>query len=220
MVEQRLADDLLRIHKIVTRGLSVARERGTAFARTGFPDARAREGYVSYARALLSTLRAHHGAEEHLAFPRFRERIPNAPYDQLDREHQDLLPALSAADDATESALSDAPPSIWLGRLLGALDRIDQLWHAHIAVEERHFDAGTIDGAFSGEEQGAMAQELGGYAQRNSGPDYLVVPFMLHNLEPADRAAFSSKLPPVVTQQLVPVAWKEKWAPMEPFLLS
>ena len=220
MAEQRLADDLLRIHRIVTRGLSVARERGTTFARSGFPDARTREGYVSYARALLSTLRAHHGAEEHLAFPRFRERIPGAPYDQLDREHQDLLPALGAADDAVESALAGLPPPVWIGRLLGALDRIDQLWHAHIAVEERHFDAAAIDAAFGGQEQEDLARSLSGYAQKNSGPDYLVVPFMLRNLEAADRAAFSAKLPPVVTEQLMPVAWREKWAPMESFLLS
>ncbi|HKB69846.1 MAG TPA: hemerythrin domain-containing protein [Thermoanaerobaculia bacterium] len=217
---EKLADDLLRIHRIITRGISVARERGSVFARTDFPDARTREGYVSYARALLATLGAHHGAEEHLAFPRFRERIPHAPYDQLDREHRDLLPALAAADDAVESALAGLPASVWLGRLLGALDRVDQLWHAHIAVEEEHFSGETIDAAFSGAEQGELAQALGGYAQENSGPDYLVVPFMLHNLEPADRAAFSAKMPPVVTQQLVPFAWKEKWAPMEAFLLS
>jgi hypothetical protein len=220
MAEQRLADDLLRIHKIVTRGLSVARDRGAEYARGSFPDAGTRTGYVSYARALMSTLRAHHGAEEHLAFPRFRERIPDAPYDRLDREHQDLLPALGAADDAVESALLGLPPAVWLGRLLGALDRIDQLWHAHIAVEERHFDSGTLDSAFSGEEQEELARALSGYAQKNSGPDYLVVPFMLRNLDAADRAAFSSKLPPIVTEQLVPVAWREKWAPMEAFLLS
>jgi hypothetical protein len=27
-------------------------------------------------------------------------------------------------------------------------------------------------------------------------------------------------VPEIVTQQLVPVVWKEKWAPMAPFLLG
>jgi hypothetical protein len=27
-------------------------------------------------------------------------------------------------------------------------------------------------------------------------------------------------LPPVMTQQLIPVAWKEAWSPMIPFLLT
>ena len=216
----KLADDLLRIHKIITRALSVARERGSAFARTDFPNPRIREGYVSYARALLATLHAHHGAEDELAFPRFRERIPQAPYDRLDGDHRDLLPALSAADEAVESALTGHPASVWLGRLLGSLDRIDQLWHAHIAVEEEHFSGEAIDAAMSEEEQGELGKALSAHAQKHAGPDYLVVPFLLHNLEPADRAVMAAKLPPVVTEQLVPHAWKEKWAPMEAFLLS
>ena len=215
-----LADDLLRIHRIITRALAVSRERGSAFARTPFPDDATREGYVSYARALLATLRAHHGAEEELVFPRFRERIPDAPYERLDREHADLLPALTAADDAIEGALAGLPASVWLGRLLGALDRVDQLWHAHIAVEEEHFSGAAIDAVMSEDEQGEFGKMVAAHSQKNAGPDYLVVPFLLHNLEPADRAAMAAKMPPIVTQQLVPVAWKEKWAPMRPFLIA
>ncbi len=55
---------------------------------------------------------------------------------------------------------------------------------------------------------------------KHSGPDYLVVPFLLYNLSPEDRATMSAEMPPVVTQQLVPVVWKEKWQPMSPFLLG
>jgi hypothetical protein len=29
----------------------------------------------------------------------------------------------------------------------------------------------------------------------------------------------AQQMPPVVSQELVPVAWKEQWAPMKPFLL-
>jgi hypothetical protein len=43
---------------------------------------------------------------------------------------------------------------------------------------------------------------------------------MLFNLSPQDRAAFAQAMPPVVTEQLVPVAWRDKWAPMKPFLLD
>lgn len=215
-----LADDLLRIHRIITRALSVARERGAVFGRAGFPDARTRDGYLAYARALLATLHAHHGAEDLLVFPRFRERIPEAPYDRLDRDHRDLVPALSTADEAVQSAMAGLPPSDWLGRLLGAFDRIDRLWHAHIAVEEEHFHGAALDAALTAAEQEEIGKAASAHAQKHAGPDYLVVPFLLHNLEPADRAAMAARLPPVVTQQLVPVAWKEKWAPMEPFLLS
>jgi hypothetical protein len=215
-----LAGDLLRIHKIVTRGLAVSRERGKAFAKTEFPDARTREGYISFNRALLATLHAHHGAEDQLIFPRFRACIPDAPYDRLDAEHRDLIPALSAADSAIEGALSGISSAVWLVELLGALDRIEELWHAHIAVEERHFTDGTIGAAISAEEQETLGRAASEHAQKHAGPDYLVVPFLLQSLELEERAIMAGKLPPVVTQQLMPVTWLAKWEPMRPFLLS
>jgi hypothetical protein len=46
-----------------------------------------------------------------------------------------------------------------------------------------------------------------------------VMPFVVYNLSSADRAEFVKVLPPVVTQQLIPIAWKAAWAPMTPFLL-
>ena len=42
---------------------------------------------------------------------------------------------------------------------------------------------------------------------------------MLYNLSGEERAAMWAAMGPVVTEQLVPVAWKDKWAPMKPFLL-
>jgi hypothetical protein len=215
-----LAGDLLRIHRIVTRALAVSRERGSAFAKAEFPDARTREGYVSYNRALLATLHAHHGAEDLLVFPRFRACIPDAPYDRLDADHRDLIPALSAADAALERAQSGTPTEVWLVELLGALDRISELWHAHIALEERHFTSETIGAAMSGEEQEALGRAASEHAQKHAGPDFLVVAFLLYNLEPGDRAVMAGKLPPIVTEQLIPVAWRERWEPMKPFFLS
>ena len=49
-------------------------------------------------------------------------------------------------------------------------------------------------------------------------PAPLSVPFLLYNSEPEDRAAFSSFMPPELTQQLVPIVWQDEWAPMKPFL--
>ena len=35
-----------------------------------------------------------------------------------------------------------------------------------------------------------------------------------------DRAYFLAVMPPEVTQQLVPVVWKDEWASIKPFLLD
>ena len=58
------------------------------------------------------------------------------------------------------------------------------------------------------------------HSQRHATPDYLVVPFMLYTLPPQERPIFARNLPPIVTEQLVPVGWRDKWEPMKPFLLT
>ena len=58
------------------------------------------------------------------------------------------------------------------------------------------------------------------HGRKHMGPDYLVVPFLLYNLPPEERAILARMMPPIVTQQLVPMVWKAQWAPMLPFLLS
>jgi hypothetical protein len=45
-------------------------------------------------------------------------------------------------------------------------------------------------------------------------------PFLLYNLPTEERAIIAQAMPPIVTRQLVPVVWKEKWEPMSPFLLG
>ena len=47
-----------------------------------------------------------------------------------------------------------------------------------------------------------------------------MVPFILYNLAPGERALMAAGMPAAVTQQLVPGPWKEKWAVMQPFLLA
>lgn len=65
-----------------------------------------------------------------------------------------------------------------------------------------------------------MNQEFAQHSASHSGPDYLVVPFMLYNLAPDDRAAKERELPPIVTKQLIPFVWNKKWKSIQPFLLS
>jgi hypothetical protein len=51
-------------------------------------------------------------------------------------------------------------------------------------------------------------------------PDPVLVPFILYNLSAEDRAIMAQQMPPAVSQELVPIVWKEQWAPMVPFLLD
>ena len=78
---------LLLIHKAITRGMDVAVERSGLFARVGSLDAAAREGFRTYARTLVTVLHTHHSLEDEIVFPYFRDKVPDAPYDELSSDH-------------------------------------------------------------------------------------------------------------------------------------
>lgn len=220
MGQPNIAADLIRIHAIVTRGLKVSMENSQVFAQEGFPDASFREGFVSYVQSLASVLHGHHLIEDDLAFPRLREKLPGAPYDSLMAEHRAMIPVLEEIKAASEAVATEAEPGPALTELNQALTKMADMWHPHIQQEEEHLTVEVAGALFSAEEHIEMAQMFAKHSQEHSGPDYLVVPFMLYNLSPEERAILAQAMPPVITQELVPVAWKEKWVPMAPFLLD
>ncbi len=218
MSSPNVAQDLRRIHMIITRGLDVSIENAERFAQDGLTNQALSEGYRSYVTALLSFLHAHHLAEDDIAFPYFGERLPEAPFHQLEEEHRRIEALLEQAGEAMEG-LEDQPEQA-LSRLEAVLRQIRELWRPHIAVEEAHFEVQRLAEMLPPEEHVRLAGMMAGHSMEHSGPDYLVVPFALYNLPSEQRAVLSQAMPPVVTQQLVPVAWKEQWAPMQPFLLE
>jgi hemerythrin-like domain-containing protein len=205
---------LLSIHAIISRGLKVAVETSAAFVQKGNPDASPREGFITYLRCLASLLGVHHDTEDTLAFPAFRERV-EAPYDVLTEQHQLMHLLLEEAKAEVEKAAAEP-----LVRLNFVLCRIEELWRPHIKIEEEHFTIDRFAALMPPQEHVRLNALFLEHAQQSWGPEYLMLPFLLYNLEPDKRSFFAAELPPVVTEQLVPVVWKEKWAPMQPFLLA
>ena len=107
-----------------------------------------------------------------------------------------------------------------LGDLNQALSQIRDLWQPHIRIEEKYLSPQNLGPMLPVEEHARLAEMFAKHSQEHSGPDFLVVPFLLYNLPPEPRAMMAAAMPSVVTQQLVPGAWYEKWAPMKPFLLD
>ena len=210
---------MLSIHAVITRSLEVAAERSGAFAQQGFPDASSREGFISYLRCLASVLSTHHETEDTLAFPAFRKRL-DAPYDLLTEQHRLLHSLLEEAKAEVEKAAAEPNAAGPLTRLHFVLRRIEELWHRHIGIEEEHFTVDRFASLIPAEEHLQLSALFMQHMQQHAGPDYLIVPFLLHNLVPDKRSIFAGQMPPIITEQLVPVVWKEKWAPMRPFLLA
>jgi hemerythrin-like domain-containing protein len=218
--ESSLRNGLITIHAVITRALEVTKTRSQSFAQQGLSDASLRSGFVSYVGTFVSVTNAHHLTEDELLFPYFREKIREAPFDLLMAQHREvarLLDEIKAATDEAESGSQAGGP---FSRISRTATELAELWYPHIANEESIFTSERLDAAVASDEQLRLTRLATEHGMKHSGPDYLAVPFILYNLSPEDRAAMSEQMPPIVIQQLVPVAWKGKWEPMSPFLLG
>lgn len=214
-----LGVELVLIHQSIGRAIHISKLYSDIFRQTGFPEGRIRPGFADYVRSLVSVLHSHHLAEDEVAFPALREKLPIAPYDRLLAEHRQFRPLLEEVRLGIRRAVEGPSSQEPLAGLDRSLRELERIWKPHIETEQAHFSAENMDGVMAPEEQADLASRLGRHVQEHSGPDYLVVPFTLFNLPPESRAVLSETLPPAVTQQLLPGAWKEKWQPMSPFLL-
>jgi hemerythrin-like domain-containing protein len=198
----------------------VAAENSKSLAERGHLDKSRLDGFIDYVRTFATVLDAHHVLEDELAFPYMRTKMPDVPYEVLMAQHQEMVPILNEIKATMEEMKANLGATESLNKLSRALARIAEVWYPHIRIEEDHFTADRIGAIMDMEEQVSLSRKFAEHSQQHAGPDYLVVPFLLYNLPPEDRSSLAQVFPPVVTQQLVPVAWKEKWASMKPFLLD
>jgi len=215
-----ISADILRIHKVFTRALAVIVAQGQVFAQAGYPDQAVQGGFASYVLSFESLLHAHHLTEEELVFPYFRKKMPGEPFDLLLVQHSEIAMWVYEIRDLLGSHENPHLDVGSLKELVQVVTKIDQIWRPHIEIEENIFSPEKISGLASAEEQTLLSRQFAEHSQKHSSPDYLVTPFILYNLSPADRLVMSQLMPPIVTRQLVPIIWKEKWQPMQPFLLE
>jgi hypothetical protein len=213
-------EDMLRIHAAISRGLAVATEKSLSFAQEGFHTEEMWEGFLDYVRTLVTVVHAHHLLEDELAFPQAKARIPQAPYVMLQAQHQAMIPVLDEVDATIKETAALPQVSEPVYAMHETLKKVIEIWHPHIRIEEEHFTPAKIAELYSLEERARISASMAEHSKEHATPDYLVIPFVLYNLTPAARTALGQMLPPIVMQQLVPIAWKEKWEPMKPFLLE
>jgi hemerythrin-like domain-containing protein len=213
-----LAQDLVRIHKVITRGLNVGVTRGKEFLADGFPSQGIQRGFADYMQSFTSVLAAHHLVEDTVAFPSLKERLVKAPYEKLAADHKKIEAALNPMRESI-SEVSGENPAAGLGVVVDGLRKILATWTSHIGVEETAFGFEAIARAMSPEEQANVSVTMARISQEHAGPPFLVLPFVLYNLAGVDRDAMAATLPAPV-MELVMKEWKEKWSPMRPFLLD
>lgn len=213
-----IGSDLNLIHLIITRGLAVSIDFSDQYLRKGFPDSSTKDGFINYVNSLVTVLDAHHRLEDELAFPGLKEKIPNAPYDLLEKQHEEIVNILLEIKNIINQ--KDIALEESLNNVKSLLISLNELWHPHIKIEEEHFSDKNVARLINFEEQLKLSQKFAEFAKDNTKPEYYVIPFMIFNTAKPNREFFYRHMPPVVTQQLVPGEWKEKWISMKPFLLE
>jgi hemerythrin-like domain-containing protein len=217
--EANISASFYLIHNIITRGLQVSIESVQGVQQLGFQDESRREGLFKYIRALISVLNSHHLTEDEIAFPYFHDKMPEAPFDLLTRWHQEMVGMLDEIKLAQEKCEQNDQLETNLDDLKNGLTRLYGSWLPHIQMETDEFIS-KADALIPVEEQLRLIKLFSEHGQKNAVPPELTVPFLLYNLSPEDRSAFSKDMPAEILQHLVPIVWKTHWEPMTPYLLT
>jgi hypothetical protein len=206
--------DLIRIHKVMTRAMEVSRQYSQADRVAEAQQA----GFTDYVHALTVLLDSHHLGEDELAFPFWKIRLPEGPFDRLKQQHRQMMAYIGQV-----KGWLGAPGTAWQpeprSKLHHTLTYLQRLWLKHILLEEATIGPENASKYLTPEENGQLAQELAAHGQAQSEPVELVMPFIVYNLSGEDREEFVKLMPAVMTAQLIPIVWKARWAPMRPFLL-
>ena len=204
---------LLRIHKIISRGLSISiRKCDEYLVKHVIPSGEA-TGFPMYVSTLKWVMHSHHLSEDEIAFPYFKDYI-EAPYNLLKNDHNAMARILDSLDQCLLELSSDG-----VDKLREVLEELDKLWEPHIKIEEENFTSEKLQAAIGLKEQVNLVEKLGEHSIKNSGPGPLALPFMFYNLEGRDREEFMKPLPWIAKKVLAPIIWRNQWKPMIPFLL-
>lgn len=212
--------DIIRFHRIITRSLEIVIENVNKYLGIGAIEEQKREGFLKYTQTFSTVMDAHHVLENEKIFPYFMDKLPDAPYDRLMTQHEWVKTALSQINEGINNLKSNVDELESLNTLKTGLRQIEKIWHPHIRIEEEQIygQVGSLN--LSLEENNRLKIEFSEFFEEHAGPAYLVVPFILYNLSPEDRAILVQGFPERVTKQFVHGDWKDEWASMQPFLLK
>jgi hemerythrin-like domain-containing protein len=216
--QPNVAKDLLRIHAVITRGIEVSTKNCQELLgkKESVP-----AGFLDFVQACSVVLKAHHETEDELVFPYFREKLRDVPFDSLMSDHQKLSGEISTITAALSELRKRTDNLVALETLAGALNRIKEIWHPHIGIEETRMSAEILEKLLPVEEHVAISARFTKHGIARSNPPQLVVPFILYNLEaPGPRKAMSAGMPKILTKFIMPVFWRSKWIGMKPYFLS
>ena len=213
---KHLSKGLDLIHKVLSRPLDVGISHLDKCIISNKVDIENHDGFKDYINALVNVFFGHHHGEDEIMFPTFEEKIKEADFSKLKKQHKELHPL---AEKIKEKVNIDIPTIGNYREIRELLKETKDLWVEHREEEEKTVEL-DIEPVFSSKEQIELGEKLGKHGQSMSKPATLVLPFLIYNLEGNDREEFTSDMPWILKKFVVPVIWKKKWEKMKPFLLA
>jgi hemerythrin-like domain-containing protein len=180
----------VQVHDAITRSLELTRIKCLEFMQpSGEPDQSIRDSFIFYVSTMAMVISAHHLGEDDIIFPRLRTALTHAPFDELSAEHEMIDVILTKLRQTVETPAQDLYSS-----LLESVTQLIEHWTPHIIKEKRYLYAPEITAAFmSPEEQLKIMEETSRHAMKHGDPA-LMMPFLLHNLNPKELLPFSCHL--------------------------
>lgn len=146
------------------------------------------------ARVVGAAIRAHHLMEDEVLLPLLREKGAEGPWDTIHDDH-----GVIAAGLADPASLRD--------RL-----------RDHFAVEERAWTEAFWRELLTDDEARALGKRVSAHSREHLKPTAEQLPLLLFNLDEAERAAFTERMPGFVVKGLVPYAFRASWRKLRPFM--
>lgn len=150
-------------------------------------------------------LRAHHDLEEEVILPLLRSKGADGPWDTIATEHEALTGALEGAITAR-------------GGRAELLEALHALVVPHMEGEEEVLTESYWRELLSADEARAFGKDIAAHSKAHLTPATKMLPLVLYNLDPEERAAFTEPMPGFLVNGLVPYAFRAAWRPLRPFM--
>ena len=213
---KHLSKGLDLIHRVLSRPLDIGISHIDSCLSSKKVDMENHEGFKDYIRSLATVFNAHHHGEDEILFPTFEKKIKNADFSILKKQHKELHPLMVQITTKIEV---DNPSLYQYKEIRNLLKETKDLWIKHRDEEEQIVEL-EMEPVMSLADQIELNKELSKHGQSMSEPANLVLPFLIYNLEGAERDEFTNDMPWILKKLILPIVWKSKWEKMRPFLLD
>ena len=213
---KHLSKGLDLIHKVLSRTLDIGISHIDSCLSSKKVDMENHEGFKDYISSLATVFNAHHHGEDEILFSTFEKKIKNADFSILKKQHKELhhlMVQITTKIDVDNSSLYHYE------EIRNLLRKTKDLWIKHRDEEEQIVEL-EMEPVISLAEQIELNNNLSKHGQSMSEPANLILPFLIYNLEGAERDEFTNDMPWFLKKFIVPIVWKRKWEKMRPFLLA